>query len=203
METPKGTLLICCGAIANEVVSMVRHNGWDDLHIQCLPAHLHNTPGKIPEAVRTKIQASRGKFNDMVVLYSDCGTGGQLDTVLREEGVDRIGGAHCYDILAGQENFAEIMENEPGSFFVTEFLARNFERLVLKGLGLDKFPHMIDRIFENYTRLIYLARTDNEKTRLQAEAAAKTLGLHFEMRLVGSGEYQQFLAARCKLEPRP
>ena len=95
------------------------------------------------------------------------------------------------------------MENEPGSFFVTEFLARNFERLVLKGLGLDKFPHMIDRIFENYTRLIYLARTDNEKTRLQAEAAAKTLGLRFEMRLVGSGEYQQFLAARCKLGPRP
>ncbi|MCP5074836.1 MAG: DUF1638 domain-containing protein [Rhodobacteraceae bacterium] len=181
---------------------MVRHNGWDDLHIQCLPAHLHSTPKKIPEAIRAKIQSSRGKFDDMVVLYSDCGTGGQLDAVLREEGVDRIGGAHCYDILAGREEFAKMMEDEPGSFFVTEFLARNFERLVLKGLGLDRYPHMIGRFFQHYTRLVYLARTDDEKTRLQAEAAAETLGLRFEMRLVGSGEYQQFLAARCKLVPR-
>ncbi|MCP4315379.1 MAG: DUF1638 domain-containing protein [Hyphomicrobiales bacterium] len=203
MGTGKGTLLICCGAIANEVVSMITHNGWDSLHVQCLPAHLHNTPQLIPEAIRAKIRTFRGQFDDMVVLYSDCGTGGQLDAVLREEGVDRIGGAHCYDILAGQDEFAKMMEDEPGSFFVTGFLARNFERLVLKGLGLDRYPQMIGRFFENYTRLVYLAHTNDKKTRLQAEEAAKILGLRFEMRLVGSGEYQKFVASRCNLMPRP
>ncbi|MCP3972244.1 MAG: DUF1638 domain-containing protein [Rhodobacteraceae bacterium] len=202
METGKGTLLICCGAIANEVVSMVRHNGWDDLHIQCLPAHLHGTPKKIPEAVRAKIHAARGQFDDMVVLYSDCGTGGQLDAVLQEEGVDRIGGAHCYDILAGRDEFARMMADEPGSFFVTGFLARNFDRLVLRGMGLDRYPHMIGRFFRNYTRLVYLAHTDDPKLRMHAEQAAETLGLRFEMRLVGSGEYPQFLETRCGLNCR-
>ncbi|MCP5036835.1 MAG: DUF1638 domain-containing protein [Rhodobacteraceae bacterium] len=202
METGKGTLLICCGAISNEVVSMVRHNGWDNLHIQCLPAHLHSTPQKIPEAIRKKIHASRGKFDDMVVLYSDCGTAGRIDAVLREEGVDGIGGAHCYDILAGRDEFAKMMEAEPGSYFVTGFLARNFERLVLKSLGLDRYPHMIERFFRNYTRLVYLAHTDDPKTKNHAEQAAQTLGLRFEMRLVGSGEYQQFIASRCNLNCR-
>ncbi|MCP4072520.1 MAG: DUF1638 domain-containing protein [Hyphomicrobiales bacterium] len=202
METEKDTLLICCGAIANEVVSMVRHNGWDNLHIQCLPPHLHSTPMKIPEAVRKKIHAARGRFDDMLVLYSDCGTGGQLDAVLREEGVERIGGAHCYDILAGQDEFAKMMADEPGSFFVTGFLARNFERLVLKGLGLDRYPHMIERFFRHYTRLVYLAHSDDTRLKLDAEQAAKTLGLRFEMRLVGSGEYQQFVASRCNLKSR-
>lgn len=201
-ETEKTTLLICCGAIATEVVSMVKHHGWENLQIQCLPAHLHSTPKEIPEAIRTKIHAERGKFDDMVVLYSDCGTGGQLDRVLREEGVDRIGGAHCYDILAGQDEFAKMMADEPESFFVTGFLARNFERLVLKGMGLDRYPHMIERFFRNYTRRVYLAHTDDPKLKLFAEQAAETLGLRFEMRLVGSGEYQQFVAARCKLKPR-
>jgi uncharacterized protein DUF1638 len=203
METEKSILLICCGAIAHEIVSMVRHNGWDNLHVQCLPAHLHRTPKEIPEAIREKIHAARGQFDDMLVLYSDCGTGGQLDTVLREEGVDRIGGAHCYDILAGQDEFAKMMAEEPGSFFVTGFLARNFERLVLKGLGLDRYPHMIERIFRNYSRVVYLAHTDDPQTKMQAERAAKTLGLRFEMRLVGSGGYQQFVASRCNLKPRP
>jgi len=135
VEPEKGTLLICCGAIAREIVTVVEHNGWDSLHVQCLPAHLHGTPRKIPEAVREKIHASRDRFDDILVLYSDCGTGGQLDKVLREEGVERIGGAHCYEMLAGRKAFSKIMEDEPGSFFLTGFLARNFERLVMKGLG--------------------------------------------------------------------
>ncbi|MCP5073774.1 MAG: DUF1638 domain-containing protein [Rhodobacteraceae bacterium] len=174
---------------------MVEHNGWDSIHVRCLPAHLHSTPSKIPEAVREKIRANRDQFDDILVLYSDCGTGGQLDKVLVEEGVEGIGGAHCYEIFAGRDAFSTIMEDEPGSFFLTSFLARNFDRLVMKGLGLDKHPQLIGRFFRNYSRLVYLAQTDDPKTLELAEKAAGTLGLRFETRLVGSGEYQKFVAA--------
>ncbi len=202
MDTEKDTLLICCGAIAREIVAMVEQNGWHTIHVQCLPAHLHSTPSKIPEAMRQKIRASRGKFDDILVLYSDCGTGGLLDKVLREEGVERIGGSHCYEIFAGSDAFSKIMEDEPGSFFLTGFLARNFERLVMKGLGLDKHPQLIKRFFRNYTRLVYLAHTPDPETREMAEKAAKTLGLRFEMRLVGWGDYESFVAAHGKENAR-
>ena len=202
MNTEKGTLLICCGAIAREIVTMVEHNGWDTMHVQCLPAHLHSTPREIPEAIREKIRTSRDQFDDILVIYSDCGTGGQLDKVLREEGVERIGGSHCYEIFAGRDEFAKMMENEPGSFFLTSFLARNFERLVLKGLGLDRRPEMTARIFQNYTRLVYLAHTDDPKITELAQQAAETLGLRFEMRLVGSGGFQEFVAAHCNTDVR-
>ncbi|MCP5086427.1 MAG: DUF1638 domain-containing protein [Rhodobacteraceae bacterium] len=203
MKTPKSTLLIGCGAVAHEIVSMIEHNGWDNLKIQCLPAKIHNTPQKIPEAIRQKIRANRDRFDEILVLFGDCGTAGILDKVLKEEGVERIPGAHCYEVLAGYGNFAEMMEKEPGSYFLTGFLARNFDRLVIKGNRLDKYPQMIARIFENYTRVVYLAHTDDPETKKLAEAAAKTLGLNFEMRLVGSGAFPDFVAAKWNLDINP
>ncbi len=196
MPETSGTLLICCGAIAREIVAMVEDNGWDHMRVECLPARLHNTPDKLPEAIRVKIQAGRDHFDDILVLYSDCGTGGKLDRILEEEGVERIGGNHCYEVFAGPEDFAALMESEPGTFFVTDFLARHFERLVFQGLGLDRFPQLRDRYFGRYKRLVHLAQGDDPETRALAERAARMLGLIFESRHTGYGGFERFLSER-------
>jgi hypothetical protein len=197
MPEPRGTLLICCGAIAKEMVALIGENRWTHLEVQCLPARLHNTPDKIPEAVRAKIRAARGRFQDILVLYGDCGTGGLLDKVLAEEGVERIPGNHCYDAYAGSGELAGLMAQEPGTFFVTDFLARHFDRLVIEGLGLDRFPRLRDRYFGKYRMLVYLAQSDDPGLETRARRAAERLGLGFEKRHTGYGEYERFLAARA------
>jgi len=189
------TLLITCGAIAREIVAILSQNALDSLKVECLPAHLHNTPQQIPEAVRAKIQQSRDKFQRIIVLYADCGTGGKLDEVLEQEGVERIAGAHCYEVFAGHQAFTDIMDTEVGTFFLTDFLAQHFDRLVWKGLGLDKNPRLVNLYFANYTRLLYLAQSDNPQTRQQAEQAAEKLGLRFEIRRTGYGGYETFLTS--------
>ena len=198
MAEERRILLICCGAIAREIVALVKANGWDHMRIQCLPAIIHNTPERIPEAVRAKIHASRADFDDILVLFSDCGTGGVLDRVLREEGVERIGGTHCYEIFAGEDAFARLMAEEPGTFFVTDYLARHFDRLVIAGLGLDRYPELRDRYFSHYSRLVHLAQTEDPETGAKAARAADALGLRFETRLVGRGGYERFLASRAQ-----
>ena len=135
MPEPGRTLLICCGAIAREIVALVGENGWDHMDVQCLPARLHNTPKAIPEAIRDKIQTARDSYDKIFVLYGDCGTGGRLDAMLREEDVERVFGNHCYEVFAGSEELAQSIAAEPGTFFLTDFLARHFERLVIRGLG--------------------------------------------------------------------
>jgi hypothetical protein len=189
------TLLITCGAIAHEIVAILAQNALDFMKVECLPAHLHNTPKQIPEAVRTKIQESRDKFQRIIVLYGDCGTGGKLDAVLKQEGVERIAGVHCYELFAGHEVFADIMDTEVGTFFLTDFLAEHFDRLVWKGLGLDKNPGLVKLYFANYTRLLYLAQSDNPQTCQKAEQAAEKLGLRFEVYRTGYGCYETFLAS--------
>ena len=189
------TLLITCGAIAREIIAILSQNALDFMKVECLPAHLHNTPQLIPEAVRSKIQQSRDKFQRIIVLYADCGTGGKLDEVLEQEGVERIAGVHCYEVFAGHQAFTDIMDTEVGTFFLTDFLAQHFDRLVWKGLGLDKNPRLVKLYFANYTRLLYLAQSDNPKIRQKAEQAAKKLGLRFEIRRTGYGGYETFLAS--------
>ncbi|MCP4983723.1 MAG: DUF1638 domain-containing protein [Gammaproteobacteria bacterium] len=189
------TLLITCGAIAREIVAILKQNSLDFMKVECLPAHLHNTPQQIPQAVRAKIQQSRDKFDRIIVLYADCGTGGKLDAVLEEEGVERIAGAHCYELFAGHDAFADIMDTEVGTFFLTDFLAQHFDRLVWKGLGLDKNPRLVRAYFANYTRLLYLAQSDNPKIHRNAEQAAEKLGLRFEIRHTGYGCYKTFLSS--------
>ncbi len=194
-DTQHKTLLITCGAIAREIVAILSQNALDFMKVECLPAHLHNTPQLIPEAVRTKIQQSRDKFQRIVVLYADCGTGGELDAVLEQEGVERITGAHCYEVFTGHQAFADIMDTEVGTFFLTDFLAQHFDRLVWKGLGLDKNPGLVNLYFANYTRLLYLAQSDNPQTCRKAEQAAEKLGLRFEIRHTGYGCYETFLTS--------
>jgi len=199
MDSPAGrpsTLVICCGAIANEIVTMVRENDWDHMKVECLPAKLHNEPGALPEGVRAKIRAGRARGDEVVVLYSDCGTGGGMAKVLQEEGVENIGGSHCYEVFAGSEQFKQLMQDEPGSFFVTDFLARAFEKLVFKGLGLDCHPKLRDVYFGKYRKMVYLVQRENPDTLVLAEAAAASIGLELEVRHTGYGGFKKFLETR-------
>jgi hypothetical protein len=192
-KSPPRTLLIACGALAREIVFLTRANAWTHLTVACLPAHLHNTPRLIPDAVRRKIGDARGRFERILVLYGDCGTGGLLDAVLNEEGVARIDGPHCYSFYAGAEAFDALMDQEPGSFFLTDYLTRHFARLVVEGLGIDRHPELLADYFGNYKRLVYLAQTDDPALTDMAKAAAKRLGLAFERRFTGFGDLATFL----------
>lgn len=195
MDRAPTTLLIACGALAWEIAALKRAHNWAALSVTCLPAHFHNRPEKIPEAVREKIHAARGKYDNILVAYADCGTGGMLDAVLAEEGVERIAGPHCYQFYAGERNFEAMMDDEPGSFFLTDYLVKHFELLMIKGLGLDRHPQLLEAYFGNYKRLVYLAQIEDADLRTQAEAAAHRLGLEYEYRYTGYGELEQFMAA--------
>ncbi|NQU60597.1 MAG: DUF1638 domain-containing protein [Rhodospirillales bacterium] len=199
MDSPAdrpSTLVICCGAIANEIVTIIHENGWDHMKVECLPAKLHNEPSALPEGVRAKIRAGRARGDEVVVLYSDCGTGGGMAKVLEEEGVENIGGAHCYEVFAGSERFKQLMNDEPGSFFLTDFLARAFDKLVFKGLGLDRFPQLRDTYFGKYRKMVYLVQRENPDTLAHAQAAAASIGLELEVRHTGYGGFQQFLETK-------
>jgi hypothetical protein len=188
-------LVIACGALAHEITALRRANGWDQLDVRCLPAELHNRPEKIPGAVRALIQESRGRYQSMFVAYADCGTGGLLDAVLREEGVERIPGAHCYEFFATAPVFAALADAEPGTFYLTDFLLRHFERLVIRGLGLDTHPELFAAYFGNYKKLVYLAQAPEKDSCEQGRAIALRMGLEFEFRQTGYGTLGVKLAA--------
>jgi hypothetical protein len=189
------TLLIACGALAKEIVQIIRANDWQHVRIQCLPAELHNRPERIPEAVRAKIHQARGAFDRIFVAYADCGTGGLLDKVLEEESVPRLPGAHCYQFYAGSKVFDALQESEPGSFYLTDFLTRHFDRLVVEVLGLDRHPELRDQYFGNYRKLVYLAQSKDDELEAKAREAAATLGLEFESRQTGFGELETALVS--------
>jgi len=193
-------LVIACGALAREIVAL-RDGPLGAFDVACLPAELHNRPERIPEAMRKKIRENRAAYDEILCLYGDCGTGGKLDAVLKEEGVDRIEGAHCYAFYAGDEVFDAMMEEEAGTFFLTDFLARHFERLVIRGLGLDRFPQLRDDYFGNYRRIVHLAQFDDPETNAKAEDAARRLGLAFERRFTGLGGLERFVSRAARREP--
>ena len=194
-------LVIGCGALARELVTLTRD--LPNVDISCLPATFHNRPGGIPAAVRDRIRRRRAGYDRVFVAYADCGTGGLLDPVIAEEGVERLGGAHCYEFYAGSAAFEQIADEEPGTFFLTDFLARNFDRLVIKGLGLDRHPELLETYFGNYRRLVYLAQVDDPALTATARRAARRLGLCFERRLTGYGDLATTIAAVAAGEPAP
>ena len=189
-------LVIACGALARELLAVIEASNWQHLAVQCLPADLHNRPQRITEAVRQKIRAARasGRFSQLYVAYGDCGTGGALDRMLAEEGVERIAGAHCYEFLAGSAVFESLSDQEPGTFYLTDFLLRHFERIVIRGLGIDRYPHLLAQYFGNYRRLVYLAQQPTAERLSAAQAAAARLGLAFESRDTGLAPLAQALA---------
>ena len=194
MDTPARKLIIACGALAHEIAALRRANGWDMIDVVCLPPELHNRPERIAGAVREKIRAHRGEYADIFVAYGDCGTGGALDAVLREEGIERIAGAHCYEFFATPAVFAALADAEPGTFYLTDFLLRHFERLVIGGLGIDRHPELLPAYFGNYRRLVYLAQAPKPESEAEARTAAARLGLEYRFQATGYGGLEQGLA---------
>ena len=185
------TALIACGALAGEVVALKEKHGWN-AQVFALPALLHNSPDRIPPAVLTRIREARRDFDQVVIVYGDCGTGGQLDALLEREAVKRIRGPHCYEIY-GHPIFNELMEREPGTFFLTDFLVTHFDRLVMEELGLDRFPQLREDYFANYTRAVHLVQRPDPHLAVKAQQAAEKLNLPLEIRYVGYGALESRL----------
>jgi hypothetical protein len=178
------TAVIACGALAADVRKLARSRGWDvDLHP--VPALLHNRPERIPGAVKAEVDRLSESYDRVVVAYADCGTYGKLDEVLEPEGILRLEGQHCYDLFA-REEVRDALEEEPGTYFLTDFLARTFEHTVMKELGLDRRPELRDDYFGNYRRVLWLAQRPTLGTKLAAERAAAAIGLPLEVREVGN-----------------
>lgn len=157
------------------------------MDVRCLPAELHNRPEQIPPAVERLIQESRGRYKTIFVAYGDCGTGGRLDGVLAREGVSRLPGMHCYEFYAGTEVFEEMVSDELGTFFLTDFLLQQFDRLVLQGLGIDRHPELLSVYFAHYKKLVYLSQKPSPAKLEAAKVAARRLGLEFSHRETGYG----------------
>ncbi|MCZ4282872.1 DUF1638 domain-containing protein [Kiloniella laminariae] len=188
------TLLIACGAVAREIVALNRINGWDHLEITCLPAIWHNTPDKIPNGVREKIRENKDIYGNIIVVYGDCGTGGELDRVLEEEGIKRIDGVHCYAFFTGLESFDEMHDNDITCFYLTDYLTRHFDTLIMDGMGISKHPELLPMYFGNYTKLVYLAQTEDPELQKKAREAADKIGLEYHYRFTGYGELGTLMA---------
>lgn len=182
------SLVLACGALINEIKAVRELNGLLDVSIECLPASHHMHPERIPGDLRRRLDRAVEQYDHVLVGYADCGTAGQIDEICAEYGVARIGGAHCYEFFAGQEHFAAIHDDDPTVFYLTDFLARHFDRFVMDGLGITEHPQLLSAYFGNYTRVVYLAQTDDPALDARAEAAADTLGLRYERRATGYGE---------------
>jgi len=196
-------LVIACGAVARELLALIRLNGWQGFTVTCLPAIWHNRPERIAEGVRGKIRKYGAAYDRVIVAYGDCGTGGALDAVIEEEGAERISGPHCYSFYAGAEAFEGLQDEEIGTFYLTDYLVRHFDRLIIAGLGLDRHPDLLPVYFGNYRRVVYLAQTEDADLTARAEAAARRLGLDFERRHTGFGELGDFLARAAEEVRRP
>ena len=181
--------LIGCGALSADITAICEQRGWD-VELHPLPPLLHNQPRLIAPRVEELIVALRKTYKRIAIAYADCGTYGALDEVCARHGVERLAGDHCYDLYAGAEAIAELSAQEPGTYFLTDFLVIGFDRLVWRELGLDRHPDLRDDYFRHYRRVIWLAGRDTPDMRRAAERAAGRLGLPLEVReitLAGPG----------------
>jgi hypothetical protein len=187
-------LLVACGALAHEILALKRANGWDHLDLQCLPANLHLWPDRIPAAVEAAVTAHRAEYDDIFIVYADCGTGGMLQAKCAELGVGMVEGPHCYSFFEGNAVFAATSETEFDAFYLTDFLVRQFDAFVWRPMGLDRHPELRDMYFGNYSKLVYQAQLDDPALDAKARDCAARLGLHYERRLTGYGDLATTLA---------
>ena len=187
-------LILACGALAREILALIEMHKWSHLELQCLPANLHLYPEKITDAVREAVEKYKAQYQQIFVAYADCGTGGQLEAACQDMGVEMIAGPHCYSFFDGNETFAARAEEEMTCFYLTDFLVRQFDAFVWEPMGFDKHPELIAMMFGNYTKLIYLAQTEDRELDMKAEASAKRLGLDYERRFTGYGDLFSALA---------
>ena len=181
-------LLIACGALAHEVLTLQRLNGWSHMDLQCLPAKLHLYPDKITAEVARVVSERRGQYDHVFVLYADCGTGGLLLEKCKQMGVEMLPGPHCYSFFEGNERFLAQSDTEFTAFYLTDFLVRQFDAFVWRPMGLDRHPQLRDVYFGNYTKLVYQAQTDDPALDAKAQDCAKRLGLDYERRFTGYGD---------------
>ena len=186
-------LLIACGALAREILALIRLNGWNHMDLHCLPAKLHLYPDRIVTEVEKAVQRDRDSYDRVFVAYADCGTGGLLQAKCAELGVEMIAGPHCYSFFEGNAAFAARAEDEMTAFYLTDFLVRQFDAFVWKPMGLDRHPELRDMLFGNYTKLVYQAQTDDPALVEKARACADRLGLAFEHRFTGYGDLARAL----------
>ena len=188
-------LVIACGMLAREILSVKRQLALDHVELTCLPAELHYRPNRIPAAMDAAIVKAKAEgYRQIFIGYADCGTGGLLDKVCREHGVERMAGPHCFAFYQGMEAYRKVADDDMMSFYMTDFLCRQFDAFFMKPLGLDKHPELIADYFGNYEKLIYLAQTDDPELDKVAEDAAKLLGLVYERRPTGYGDLVHGLA---------
>jgi hypothetical protein len=188
----KRVALVICGALGKEVKTIVDGHGWD-VDVYGVPAMHHFYPKKIVEAVERRLAELAPRYRRVVVVYGDCGTAGALDPVLARYGAVQLSGPHCYEMFAGTD-FARIMDERPATFFLTDWLVRNFERAVVRGLGIDRYPELKAVYFQNYTDLLYLAQFPDERLLAKAREVAAYLGLRLEVRQTGLGALETRLA---------
>ena len=188
-------LLIACGALAREILDLQKANGWDHMVLTCLPAIYHLHPEKIPGEVRRIVAEKGAGFQQIFVVYADCGTGGMLQKTCDELDVEMVQGPHCYSFYEGNDRFAELSENEFTSFYLTDFLVRQFDAFIMKPMGLDKHPELRDMIFGNYEKLVYQAQIEDPALKAKAAECAERLGLEFEYRFTGYGDLKSALNA--------
>lgn len=190
-------LLIACGALAREILAVKAANGWDHMELTCLPANLHIYPDRITAAVEAAVEKHRANYDEIFVVYADCGTGGHLQAACDRMGVKMIKGPHCYSFFEGNDVFAA-HGDEISAFYLTDFLARQFDAFVWKPLGLDRYPQLRDMYFGHYTKLVFQAQTDDPELTEIAKQCAERLGLAFERRFTGYGELETTLADFAK-----
>jgi hypothetical protein len=195
-ESAQALLVLACGALAHEIQYLKNLNHWSHMEIQCLDAELHNRPWMIAGKLKKKIEQNRGHFERIFVAYADCGSSGQIDKLLSEEGIERLPGAHCYSAFAGEHAFLLMSQREPASFYLTDFLARHFDRLVIKGLKLDSHPELRSTFFGNYRKVVYLSQTNDRSLMQLAASAAKFLEVDFEHVHCGYGDVETALRAQ-------
>jgi hypothetical protein len=186
------TGLIICGALGREVLDIVSSHGWD-AEVVGVSAMDHMLPERIGPDVEKRILELRQRYERLIVVYGDCGSKGVLDEILKRHAIERIDGAHCYQMYAGAE-FQALMDEEPGTYFLTDFLVRAFRGTILKGMGLDRFPQLKGDYFANYKRIVYLVQKDDPGYREKAQKIADYLGLPLEMRVTGYGKLEEQLA---------
>lgn len=197
MEAPReGRLLaLACGALAHEILAIKAANGWDHLDLHCLPANLHLWPDRIPDAVEAAVEKYRDAYDQILVVYADCGTGGLLQARCEALGVPMVEGPHCYSFFAGNADFAARAETEFTAFYLTDFLVKQFEAFVWRPMGFDRHPELIAMMFGNYEKLVYLAQLDDPALDAKAAECAARLNLAYERRLTGYGDLVPALAA--------
>lgn len=184
---------MACGALANEILALKALNGWVHLDLHCLPANLHLWPEKIPDAVEQAVRRFEDRYDTIFVVYADCGTGGLLQQRCAALGVDMIEGPHCYAFFSGNAAFDQIAETEITAFYLTDFLARQFDAFVWRPMGFDRHPELIPMMFGNYEKLVYLAQTNDPALDAKAEDCAHRLNLTYERRFTGYGDLETAL----------